>query len=82
MVLEAPINGIIKIAGPERFRLSDVVEQYLKATNDPRTVIPDDDACYFGAHLSDNTLIPRANSRLGSINFKKWFESQSKQNAR
>lgn len=78
VILEMPINGTIEIAGPERFRLSELVEQYLKATKDPRTVISDVHARYFGAQLTDNMLTPNKNSRLGSINFKSWFDSQRK----
>lgn len=79
VVLEKPINGIIEIAGPDRFQLSEIVQEYLKATKDPRTVIPDADACYFGVKLTDNMLIPSKNPRLGLINFKSWFDSQRKQ---
>jgi len=79
VVLETPINGIIEIAGPERFRLSEVVEQYLKAIKDPRTVISDVHAPYFGTKIADNTLIPsKKNPRLGSINFKSWLDSQER----
>lgn len=78
VVSETPSNGIIEIAGPERFRLSEIVEQYLKAIKDPRTVIHDAHARYFGSELAENSLIPLKNSRLGSINFKTWFESQKK----
>jgi len=78
VVLEKPSNGIIEIAGPERFRLSEIVEQYLKAIKDPRPVIHDVHARYFGSELVENSLIPEKNSRLGSINFKTWFDSQKK----
>lgn len=77
VVLEAPINGIVEIAGPERFRLPEIVKQFLKAAKDPRTVIPDEHASYFGIKLTENMLIPSKNSRLGSINFKNWFENQN-----
>ncbi len=73
VALEKPINGIIEIAGPERFRLSDIVERYLKAIKDPRKVVSDVHAPYFGTELTDNSLVPRKNSRLGSIPFKDWF---------
>lgn len=76
VALEKPINGIIEIAGPERTHLNEIVEQYLKATHDPRKVISDENGRYFGSKLSDNTLIPNKNPRLGSINFKNWFDSQ------
>jgi uncharacterized protein YbjT (DUF2867 family) len=78
VVLETPVNGIIEIAGPEHYRLSELVEQYLKAKKDPRTVIPDVHARYFGAELADNMLTPNKNARLGSINFKSWLNSQRK----
>lgn len=79
VVTEAPINGIIEIAGPERFRFSDIVGQYLKATQDPHTVVSDVHARYFGIELQENALIPSSkNSRLGSTNFKSWFASQKK----
>ena len=78
VVMEAPVNGTIEIAGPERFRFSEIVEQYLKAKKDPRTVISDAHAHYFGMELKDNTLIPHKDARLGSINFKSWFDSQKK----
>lgn len=82
VVLEAPVNGIIEIAGPERFRLSELVKQYLKAIEDSRTVIPDADARYFGAKLSDDMLIPRGDSYIGTINFKEWFDSQKNELSR
>ncbi|MFA6916128.1 MAG: SDR family oxidoreductase [Parachlamydiales bacterium] len=78
VVMEKPINGIIDIAGPERFLFSDIVGQYLKATNDPRDVIQDVNAGYFGMKITENELTPLKDSRLGSTNFKTWFESQRK----
>lgn len=78
VVLEKPINGTIEIAGPDRFQLSEIVKEYLKETKDPRTVIPDVDARYFGLKLTENMLTPGKNPRLGSINFKSWFDSQRK----
>ena len=77
-VLDSSLNGTREIAGPERFRFSEIIEKYLKATNDSRKVISDTDAKYFGAKLTDNTLVPQKKSQLGSINFKTWFESQKK----
>lgn len=82
VVVEKPINGIIEIAGPERFRISELVEKYLKAINDPRRVLSDPNAGYFGSKITNDTLTPHKNPRLGSINFKSWFESQRKQKVR
>lgn len=75
VALEKPVNSTVEIAGPERFNLADLVEAYLKATNDPRTIIHDDNAAYFGAKLSQNTLVPQKKASLGAINFKNWLET-------
>lgn len=75
--LEKPMNGILEIAGPDVFPIAEIVEKYLKATKDSRTVIPDPDESYFGSKLQDNTLIPHnKNPRLGSIGFKEWIAKQ------
>lgn len=71
-----PLNDTVEIAGPERFRLSELVQHYLTAMNDPRTVTPNVHARYFGAELTDMMLIPGDNPRLGTITFETWFEHQ------
>ena len=73
VALNKPLNGITEIAGPERFRFEEIIEQYLKASHDPRRTISDANSRYFGAKLSDTTLVPQKNARLGSITFKQWF---------
>lgn len=75
IALEDPINGIIEIAGPERYRISDIVQQYLKAKKDSSTIVQDDNALYFGAKLTDDTLTPKGAARLGTTNFKSWLDS-------
>lgn len=74
--VEAPRNGIVEIAGPDRVRLADMVQRFLDATHDSRKVVADSGARYFGAELNDDTLVPGANPRLGALNFDAWF-SQS-----
>ncbi|WP_059359905.1 SDR family oxidoreductase [Parachlamydia acanthamoebae] len=77
VISEAPINGIIEIAGPECFLFPEIVGQYLKETQDPRTVVPDAQARYFGMELKENSLTPSSkNPRLGSTDFKTWFQKQ------
>ena len=71
--LAAPLNGIVDVAGPERMRLTELVRRYLVATGDPRKAIEDTQARYFGAKLDDDTLVPGADPRLGSIGFDAWF---------
>jgi uncharacterized protein YbjT (DUF2867 family) len=77
VALGAPVNGIVEIAGPDRFRLADLVQQYLKARNDPRTVRADTHARYFGAELKDDTLVPHGAARLGALRLQNWLQSQA-----
>jgi len=76
VALSDPVNGTIEIAGPERVRLNDLVARYLEMSNDPRRVVTDEHARYFGAELNDQTLVPDANPRLGKIGFAQWFAAQ------
>lgn len=71
--LGAPVNGVVEIAGPDKFRLSELVEQYLRLTHDSHEVFTDAQAPYFGAILQTETLLPAAGARLGAIDFKSWF---------
>lgn len=68
-----PINGIVEVAGPERFGMSRLVERYLMEMDDEREVIADPSARYFGAALSDESLTPGANPRIGSKRFEQWL---------
>jgi len=74
--LGEPVNGIIEIAGPERVRLSNLVERYLIAGKDTRTVTSDENARYFGAILDDEMLVPGKNPHIGKIDFENWFGTQ------
>lgn len=78
VALEAPINGTIEIAGPERSRLSDLVARYLTATGDARKVVPDTEAKYFGARLEDSSLVSDNDPRLGTITFEQWFPTSAR----
>lgn len=73
-VLKKPINGITEIAGPERFLFVEIITKYLKAINDPRTVVSDAKAGYFGAQLSESSLVPQGKAHLGSVTFNTWFK--------
>ncbi|MFV0339817.1 MAG: SDR family oxidoreductase [Parachlamydiaceae bacterium] len=75
--LDKPKNGISDIAGPKRYRFAEIVELYLKATNDARKVISDGNARYFGTKLSDDTLVPLNKAHLGSVSFETWFKQRS-----
>ncbi|HET8597147.1 MAG TPA: SDR family oxidoreductase [Castellaniella sp.] len=71
--LGEPRNGVVEIAGPERVRMSDLVRRYLEARQDPRRVVADEDALYFGAAITDRTLVPDAGAWLGGIGFEAWM---------
>ncbi len=71
-----PVNGIVEVAGPDRVSLAELVQRFLFETGDPRTVIADPNAPYFGARLNDASLTPGENPRIGSRNFADWM-SQS-----
>jgi len=69
----APVNGIVEIAGPEPFRFDELIRQGLRARNDPREVIADPRASYFGTELAERSLVPGADARLGEIRFEEWL---------
>ena len=69
----APVNGIVEIAGPEQVRLDELIREGLKARHDPREVVADPQSRYFGAMLSERTLVPADNARLGEIRFQEWL---------
>lgn len=69
----SPLNAVVEIAGPEKVRLSELVQCFLKRSNDARTVVPDEHARYFGAELKDDTLVPGPNPRIGALSFDAWF---------
>ncbi|MBB4171851.1 SDR family oxidoreductase [Rhizobium sp. BK538] len=78
VTLAAPVNATIEIAGPERFRLNELVARYLKAMGDARKVEPDPEARYFGARLEDGSLVSDNNPRLGRITFEQWFATSAR----
>lgn len=72
ITLGAPVNGIIDLAGPDRFRFEEIIRQFLSATHDSRQVVVDNHARYFGAALNDQ-LVPQGNSLIGSTRFEDWL---------
>jgi len=71
-----PLNGIREIGGPEQFRLDELVRKGLAAKGDPREVVADEQARYYGARLSERTLVPGPDAQLGEITFDKWLTQQ------
>ena len=68
-----PVNGTVEVAGPERFRLDELIRQGLRALNDPREVVADPRARYFGAELTERTLVPNDDAQLGKTHFEDWL---------
>ena len=73
VALGTPVNGIVEVAGPERFRFDDLIRQALAARNDPRQIVVDPHARYFGAELGERSLIPGEDARLGEIRLQEWL---------
>jgi len=74
-----PVNGVIEIAGPEQFRVDELVRRRLASLKDPREVVADPSAGYGGAKVSDRTLLPGINARLGETRFETWLTQPAAQ---
>jgi len=73
VAVSAPVNGIVEIGGPQQFRFDEFIRLGLRARQDPRVVIADPHARYFGTELAERTLVPGADARLGEIRFENWL---------
>jgi len=73
VALAAPRNGIVEIAGPERVPFNEIVARYLKAVGDPRQVVRDPEARYFGGRVEERSLVPLGEARLGRIGLDEWL---------
>jgi uncharacterized protein YbjT (DUF2867 family) len=74
-----PANGIVEIGGPEQFRLDELVRRRLASRKDPRKVVTDPNARYSGAKISETTLVPGNNARLGETRFETWLKESATQ---
>lgn len=75
IAVEPPRNGTVELGGPERLRLADFVATGLAARADPREVVVDDAARYFGARLDDDTLVPGGGAELAATRFGEWLKA-------
>ncbi|GHO94666.1 LysR family transcriptional regulator [Reticulibacter mediterranei] len=75
VTIGAPINGTVEVAGPEQIPLDELIRRFLSATKDPRKVITDVNARFFGAVLSDHSLTAGENARLAPTRFEDWLSS-------
>jgi uncharacterized protein YbjT (DUF2867 family) len=82
VALAAPHNGIVEIAGPERAPFNEIVARYLKAVGDPREVVSDPEARYFGGRVEERSLVPLGEARLGRIGFDEWLRRSQARMAR
>ena len=73
VALAAPRNGIVEIAGPERAPFNETIARYLKAVGDPREVVGDPEARYFGGRVEERSLVPLGEARLGHIGLEEWL---------
>jgi uncharacterized protein YbjT (DUF2867 family) len=78
VALSDPLNGMMEIAGPDRVPLNELVARYLKKFDDPREVIADSHALYFGVELDDGSLVPGADPRIGKIRFDDWLRTSAR----
>jgi len=78
VAIAAPRNGIVEIAGPERAPFNEIVARYLKAVGDPREVVRDPGARYFGGVVEERSLVPLGEARLGRIGLDEWLRRSQK----
>jgi uncharacterized protein YbjT (DUF2867 family) len=78
VAVAAPRNGIVEIAGPERAPFNEIVARYLKAVGDPREVVNDPKAGYWGGRVEENSLVPIGEARLGRITLDEWLRRSQK----
>jgi uncharacterized protein YbjT (DUF2867 family) len=79
VALGSPLNGVVEIGGPEQFRLDELVRRALAARNDPREVVTDPQARYYGIKLTETTLIPGRDARLGDTRLETWLSRPTNQ---
>jgi uncharacterized protein YbjT (DUF2867 family) len=73
IAMGSPVNGTVEVGGPEQFRLDELARRYLVARKDPREVVADPHARYYGIEISETTLLPADDARLGEIRFETWL---------
>jgi uncharacterized protein YbjT (DUF2867 family) len=77
VALAAPLNNTVEIGGPEPLPFEEFVRQGLRAVGDQRVVVADPGARYFGARLSERTLVPGEGAQLGATRYVDWLSHQS-----
>ena len=78
IAMSSPLNGTVEIGGPQKFRLDELVRRNLAALKDPREVISDPHARYYGMEVSETTLVPNDDAQLGETRFEDWLRQSTK----
>jgi uncharacterized protein YbjT (DUF2867 family) len=78
VVVAAPLNGTIDIAGPDRAPFAQIIARYLKSIGDTRQVVTDPDARYYGGLVEELSLVPLGDARIGRISLDQWLDAQAK----
>jgi uncharacterized protein YbjT (DUF2867 family) len=74
-----PVNGMVEIGGPVKFRLDELVRQAVAVWKDPREVVTDPNSTYYGVKVSEKTLVPDDNAQLGKTRFEAWLSQPNAQ---
>jgi len=77
IALGAPVNGMLEVGGPERFRFDEIIGRALSVKNDKRKVMVDAHARYFGTELDEESLVPGGKARIGQTRFDAWISRSS-----
>ena len=77
----SPLNGIVELGGPEKFRFNEMIRMGLNADKDQREVVADPHARYFGTELSERSLVPDDGALLGETRFEDWLNRSVSQPA-
>ncbi len=75
----SPLSSTIEIAGPKAFRFDELIRKRLTALNDPRVVIAEPRARYFGTELSERSIVPGDAAQLGETRFEDWLSDSRNQ---
>jgi uncharacterized protein YbjT (DUF2867 family) len=75
----APANGMVEVGGPEKFPLDELARKYLAANKDPREVVTDPKARYYGVDIGEKTLLPGEDAQLGETRFENWLRQPANQ---
>lgn len=75
VALSGPANDTVELAGPESFQIDEIVRQFLGRQDDPREVVADAAATYYGLAVDDRSLMPGDGARLGATRFEDWMRA-------